>query len=98
VLCPDASDEIPRIENLQEVKTMLVENVAKWADEIRRESTKKAKKEGNVNLLTKLLKLKFGSFPSKYHTMIQAANVRIIEGWAEKILTANTIEDIFGEE
>jgi hypothetical protein len=46
VLCPDASDEIPRIENLQEAKTILVENVAKWADEIRRESTKKAKKEG----------------------------------------------------
>ena len=81
---------------------MLVENVAKWAEEIRRESTEKAKKEGKkegqVNLLTKQLKLKFGSFPSKYHTMIQAADFRIIEGWAEKILTANTIEDIFGEE
>jgi hypothetical protein len=102
VLCPDASDEIPRIENLQEAKTMLVENVAKWAEDIRRESTKKAKKEGKkegqVNLLTKQLKLKFGHFPSKYHTMIQTANVRIIEGWAEKILTANTIDDVFGEE
>jgi hypothetical protein len=102
VLCPDASDEIPRIENLQEAKTMLVENVAKWADEIRRESTKKAKKEGKkegkVNLLTKQLKLKFGSFPSKYHTMIQTASLTTIEGWAEKILTANAIKDIFGEE
>ena len=85
---------------------MLVENVAKWAEEIRRESTEKAKKEGQkkgqkkgqVNLLTKLLKLKFGRFPSKYHTMIQTANLRIIEGWAEKILTANTIDDVFGEE
>ena len=81
---------------------MLVENVAKWADEIRRESTKKAKKEGKkegkVNLLTKQLKLKFGSFPSKYHTMIQTASLTTIEGWAEKILTANAIKDIFGEE
>ena len=77
---------------------MLVENVAKWAEDIRRESTKKAKKEGQVNLLTKQLKMKFGRFPSKYHTMIQTANVRIIEGWAEKILTANTIYDVFGEE
>jgi len=94
VLCPDASDEIPRIENLQEAKTMLVENVAKWAEDIRRESAK----EGQVNLLTKLLKLKFGRFPSKYHTMIQTANLMIIEGWAEKILTANTIDDVFGEE
>ena len=81
---------------------MLVENVAKWAEDIRRESTKKAKKEGKkegqVNLLTKLLKLKFGRFPSKYHTMIQTANLMIIAGWAEKILTANTIDDVFGEE
>ena len=110
VLCTDASDEIPRIENLQEAKTMLVENVAKWAEDIRRESTEKAKKEGQkkgkkegkkegqVNLLTKQLKLKFGRFPSKYHNMIQTANLRIIEGWAEKILTANTIDDVFGEE
>ena len=44
------------------------------------------------------IKLKFGSFPSKYHTMIQTANFRIIERWAEKILTANTIDDVFGEE
>ena len=77
---------------------MLVENVAKWADEIRRESTEKAKKEGKVDLLTKQLKLKFGHFPLKYHTMIQTANLMIIEGWAEKILTANTIDDVFGEE
>ena len=49
-------------------------------------------------MLTKLLKLKFGRFPSKYHTMIQTANLMIIEGWAEKILTANTIDDVFGEE
>ena len=98
VLCPNASEEIPRIENLQEAKTMLVENVAKWAEDIRRESTKKAKKEGQINLLTKLLKLKFGRFPSKYHTMIQTANLMIIAGWAEKILTANTIDDVFGEE
>jgi len=30
--------------------------------------------------------------------MMQTASLMIIEGWAEKILTANTIEDIFGEE
>jgi hypothetical protein len=42
--------------------------------------------------------MKFGHFPSKYHTMIQTANLMIIAGWAEKILTANTIDDVFGEE
>ena len=54
-----------------------------------------AKREGKINLLTKQLKLKFGALPPKYQGMIETAGLKRIEKWAEKILTADTLEDVF---
>ncbi len=54
-----------------------------------------AKREAKINLLTKRLKLKFGTLPSTYHGMIKTAGLKRIEKWAENILTADTLEDVF---
>lgn len=82
-----ARKEIEIVRNQAETARKEIETV--------RNQAKTARKEGQINLLTKQLKLKFGAFPSSYLSLIQSANQKTIERWAEKILTASTLEDVF---
>jgi len=79
--------EIPEIENLQEVRTMLAERVKEW--------TKQWEQGGEAKFLTRLLERKFGPLDAEVRSRIaQADSERLLE-WGERVLTAERLEDVF---
>ncbi|QLF93353.1 PD-(D/E)XK nuclease family transposase [Pseudomonas sp. ABC1] len=54
-----------------------------------------ARMEGGRAILTKQLNLKFGALPTPAQQRLQAASASELEQWSERILFAETLEDIF---
>jgi len=79
--------EIPEIENLQEVRTMLAERVQEW--------TKQWKQEGEAGLLMRQLERKFGPLDAAVRTRLERADSERLLEWAERVLTAERLEDVF---
>ncbi len=95
--------DIPEIENLQEARTMLAERVKdwkkQWQDESRKEGEKigqkKGRKKGESTILLKLLNHKFGTIDARTRRRIADASSKQLLNWAERVLTADKIEDVF---
>ena len=88
-LMPDA--EIPDMESLQEARTMLAERVKDWTKQWREEG----RQEGELAILRKQLEHKFGSLDAQTQRRIAAADSDQLLTWAERVLTAEKIEDMF---
>ena len=52
--------------------------------------------EGQVELLIKLLTLRFGALPEAAVTRVRAASIDELERFAERVLTAETLDDVLG--
>jgi len=50
---------------------------------------------GRAELLLKLLALKFGKLPREVESMVNQASSEELELWAERVLTAGTLDEIF---
>ena len=89
----------PEFEELTEVRAMLAETVAEWKEEWKREGLKEGRQEGRqegeVNILLKLIELKFGQISLKNRKMIQSADSETLLRWGKQILTANKMDEIF---
>ena len=96
------SDE-PSIEELEEVKTMLAERVKEWnrnsfergVQEGMQKGMQKGMHEGAFELLSRLLEKKFGYVPKDVKKLMANADEKQLFEWSERILTANTIGEIF---
>jgi flagellar biosynthesis/type III secretory pathway protein FliH len=100
--------DIPEIENLQEARTMLAERVKdwkkQWQEEARTEGDKegwkagkkKGQKKGESTILIKQLTHKFGAIDARTRRRIADASSKQLLNWAERILTADKIEEVFG--
>ncbi len=98
----------PEIGNLQEARTMLAEQVKdwkrQWQDEARKEGEKegwkagekKGQKKGESTILIKQLTHKFGTIDARTRRRIADASSKQLLNWAERVLTADRIEDVFG--
>lgn len=53
-------------------------------------------RRGECRVLLKLLRLRFGELPSAIVARIEAADVPELDAWAERIMTASRLEDVFG--
>ncbi len=84
--------DIPEIENLQEARTMLAERVKDWKKQWQEE----ARKEGESTVLIKLLTRKFGALAPDIRQRILDASSDQLLNWAERLLTADTIDEVFG--
>lgn len=58
---------------------------------------KKGVQQGEANLLCTLLECKFNSVPEAYLTKVQDADENTLLIWGKRVLTANTIEEVFIE-
>ena len=63
----------------------------------REEGREEGRKEGQAALLLRLLSLRFGDPSSELLARIHAASDAELTRWAERILTASTLDDVFAE-
>ena len=86
------SEDLPVMENLYEVKTMLAERMEEWKENYRQEG----RQTGAVQLLMRQLEMKFGKLPADIEARLNQADEKQIFLWSERILTANNLGEMFG--
>ena len=75
------------IQDLQEVHSMLAERVKEW--------TKSWEQQGEAGLLLRLLERRFGPVDEVIRIRVRSADSQTLLTWGERILTAQTIEEVF---
>jgi len=95
-----------KLNNLQEVNSMLAERVIEWTEEWEQQGIKKGLKQGmekgmekgvqkgEATLLLRLMELRFGSLDEKTRHKLQTADAETLLRWGEKVLVANSAEDV----
>ena len=53
--------------------------------------------KGERALLVRQLRARFGSVPSATNARIEAADATLVERWGDRVLTAQTLDEVFGE-
>ncbi len=102
VLFPARFDdgEQPVLEELIEVKTMLAERVKEWNQESMergiQKGMQKGMQKGAVQILARLLENKFGKLSPDFLDQLHGADENQIIDWSERILSAETLGDVFG--
>lgn len=99
---PDAV--IDGINDLQEVRSMLAENIKSWFEEHEDKGRQEGRQEGEVLGLQKgkalalqrLLSKRFGTIPSGVIDQIAAASVEQIDMWFDRAIDAQQLTDMFG--
>jgi predicted transposase/invertase (TIGR01784 family) len=102
---------IPKPLGLEEFKTMLEARVEEWNRELREEGRllglKEGRKEGvkeglqqglqkgEAALLLRLLERKFGRLDRQVRARVRAADAESLLAWGERVLTAESLEDVF---
>jgi len=99
--------ELPRLEDLQEVRTLLAERVKEWTRQWREEGLqkglqkgreegrKKGREEGEGELLLRQLEHKFGPLDDEIRRRIDEATSEQLLAWAERILIAKEMDEVF---
>ena len=65
--------------------------------QLRAEGEAKGRAEGERNLLLRLIEVRFGKVPAEVVDRVHAAGLTELEFWAERVLTAAAIGEIFGD-
>ena len=63
------------------------------ADQLRQEG----RQEGGLDVLRRLLERRFGTIPPRYQDRLAAADSDTLLRWSERILTAQTIDEVFSQ-
>ncbi len=99
--------DIPQVENLLEISTMLTDQSRSWThqwrtegrqegrEEGRLEGREEGRQEGEAALLQRLLARKFGSLPEAIKQRLQSATPAQLETWSLNILDATSLDDVF---
>jgi flagellar biosynthesis/type III secretory pathway protein FliH len=79
---------------------MLAELIENWFEEAKREGVQQGRTEGRMEgwaaLLSKLLKLRFGSLPPDIVDRLAHATEDELDAWGEAVLAAPSLEAMFG--
>lgn len=92
-------ETFPQVYDLEEIDTMLAERVIQWAEQWKNEGKKEGQLEGQTALLDRLLRKRFESaYDMKKQKLLQEASSDQLAIWADRILDATTIDDVFRDE
>lgn len=83
---------------------MLADQFQEWREEFERKASqdglrkglREGFREGEARLLLHLLASRFGDLPQGVRMRVQQADVSQLERWADRLLDASTLEDLFG--
>lgn len=101
VLLPAKGEEdIPEMIDLEDFRTMLIERVEEWSREIEARAEKKwlkkGQEKGSRELLLRQLEVRFGPIDDRTQAKVNAAGRELLLRWAERLLTAERLADVFG--
>ncbi len=90
------------LNELQEVKSMLAEQVVEWTKQWEQQGIEKGfnkgrqegRQEGEASLLLRLLERRFGSIDESIQDRLQAADADTLMNWADRLLTAASPEEV----
>jgi len=99
------NEPIPEVTDLQEIDNMLAERVVQWTEKWKQEGLQQGLLEGKLEglqlgeekLLERQLTRRFGPLNEETRQRLQAADLDQLERWADNILDAQTLEDVFKE-
>ena len=99
-----SGQELPKVNDLMEVEAMLAERVKEWTKEWKEEGLKQGieqgmqqgMQQGTRQVLIRQLSKKFGSLSPDLEFRLQQASEEELLEWSERILTADSLADIFG--
>ena len=88
-------EEVPEINDLQEVETMLAERVEQWTSRWEQRGMQRGMQRGEAAVLERLLLKRFGSLDESVRLRLNTATLEQLEVWTDRILDAARIEDVF---
>ncbi|NJK31434.1 MAG: Rpn family recombination-promoting nuclease/putative transposase [Deltaproteobacteria bacterium] len=84
-----------------DAKDALMEFIEQWRTEGREQGLERGLARGlargQITLLTKLLSLKFGELSAQARAHLENANPTEIDKWAERVLRATTLDEVFAD-
>ncbi len=95
---PDQS--VVDLDDIQECGAMLKEQVKEWEKALIEKGIEQGVEQGiekgKADFLSSLIQRKFGIVPAPLRRRIDAANSEQLLAWAERVLSAERIDDVFG--
>ena len=89
---------LPKIDDLKELKMTLAERFETWAEEFEQRGMQKGIEKGLLKgealVLQRLLTKRFGPLPDQAVRQIESANVDQIDLWIDRVLSAQSLDDI----
>lgn len=76
---------------------MLAENIDEWNRKLREESLELGVQQGEARVLLRQLRLKFGPLNAATEERVRSAAPDLLEKWSDRILTAESLESVFGD-
>jgi predicted transposase YdaD len=73
------------------------EEIMTVADMLREEGRKEGEQKGERKILVKVLRARFGDLSDAVMMRIRAAGPRQLERWAERVITARTLDEVLGK-
>jgi hypothetical protein len=68
----------------------------KLRDEGRRDGQRDGQRQGERRLLLRQLRARFGELPPAIVARVEAAEPEVLEAWGERVLTAQSLDEVFG--
>ena len=98
VLAPARGIDLgPRVVGeLSEVRDMLAERVKEWTREWKAEGRAEGRNEGKADTLHRQLLRRFKTVSPDVEHRIRTADVDQLDEWLDRILDAQTLDDVFG--
>ncbi|MEA2559431.1 MAG: hypothetical protein QOH06_935 [Acidobacteriota bacterium] len=90
-------EEASATHTLEELETMLADSIDRWNREIREEGRQEGRQEGEARLVLRQLRLKFGALAPELEDRVRSADADRLLEWGERVLTAETLQDVFGD-
>ncbi len=102
ILAETSAGPVFGVEELEDMSTLLQTRMRKWEAASREkghaEGLREGLREGEALLLHRQFRQRFGELPDWVWPRLQQADTTQLELWAERILSAGSLERVFGEE
>ncbi|CAG9177346.1 Rpn family recombination-promoting nuclease/putative transposase [Cupriavidus respiraculi] len=107
----DHAVSLPKIEDLKELRMVMGQSFEEWKQQCRmeglwegrqeglqagrQEGRQEGRLEGEAMLLQRMLTRRFGALPQQLVWRIESSPLEQIDAWADRLLTASTLEEVF---